>query len=98
MELLNDLLQPLTVVGCLIFGYVMKHYIPTDNKHIPATLAVVGILISVALNGYVSTEVTLIGGALSGLASTGLHQAFKNFINKDETDTTYNELNERNGK
>mgnify|MGYP001164607272 FL=1 len=84
LELLQQLVMPLTVLGCLVIGYVLKNYIALDNKHIPLIMALCGILITVAINGYVSVEVTVIGGALSGLASTGLHQAFSQYINKED--------------
>ena len=35
------------------------------------------------LNGFIFTPEILLGGLVSGLASTGLHQAFKQFIEKD---------------
>lgn len=93
LETLNTMVQPLTVIGCLIFGYVLKNYIPTDNKHIPLILVIGGILMSVALDGFVSIETTVLGGALSGLVSTGLHQLFHQYIKGSDKELTYNELN-----
>mgnify|MGYP001385363941 CR=1 FL=1 len=72
------------VGGSLIFGYILKNYIPLDNKHIPAVMAGLGIGLAFVLNGYVSFEVTVLGGALSGLASTGLHQVFHQYIKGDK--------------
>ena len=68
----------------MIFGYILNNYIPMDNKHIPLIMAITGVLISVALNGYVGFEETVLSGALSGLASTGLHQVFHQYIKAEQ--------------
>lgn len=81
MEMLNNYLVPVIVALCLIVGYVIKHWIKdADNKIIPTVVTVVGVVTAVAMNwGNITTEV-IVGGALSGLASTGLHQLFKQWI------------------
>ena len=82
MEFLNDYLVAVVVGICVCAGYVMKHYIPNDrvNKYIPLTMAVLGVLLNAWLNGFVFTPEVLLGGLASGLASTGLHQVFAQFI------------------
>ena len=81
MEMLNNYLVPVIVALCLIVGYIIKHWIKdADNKIIPTVVTVVGVVAAVAMNwGSITTEV-IVGGALSGLASTGLHQLFKQWI------------------
>lgn len=67
------------VVGCLVIGYLLKNsfdFVP--NKYIPAILAVIGCALNVIVTG-ISVD-TIVYGALMGLASTGMHQAFKTFI------------------
>lgn len=69
------------VLACLIVGYIVKHasfmkWIP--NNDIPVVLAAVGALANLIVSG-VSFE-SAIYGAVMGLASTGMHQAFKNWI------------------
>ena len=44
-------------------------------------MALLGCALNVWVSGGISPEVIL-GGLFSGLASTGLHQAFKNLIEK----------------
>lgn len=66
------------VVGCLIAGWLMKKYMPTDNKIIPTVMVFLGILLLILLEG-VSVE-NIIIGALSGAASTGFHQVFAQHI------------------
>ncbi len=75
------------IVACLIVGYLMKKFIPADNKFIPTVLTVPGAVVACIMEG-ISTEI-IIGGALSGLLSTGLHQLFKQYIEK--TDFEYEE-------
>jgi prepilin signal peptidase PulO-like enzyme (type II secretory pathway) len=76
--------EVVVVVACLVVGYVIKtslDFIP--NKYIPTILAVLGAVVN-AIVGGVAVE-TIVYGALMGLASTGMHQAFTKFIeNKQE--------------
>lgn len=77
--ILKDYFVLVVVVACLIVGYLIKEsfdFIP--NKYIPTILAVLGAVLNAVVSG-VSVE-TIVYGALMGLASTGLHQAFKQFI------------------
>lgn len=71
------------IVGiCLITGYIAKKWVKDlDNKYIPTLVSLLGIALNIWIVGGVSPEVIL-AGAFSGLASTGLHQAFKQIIDK----------------
>lgn len=80
IELLQSNTIPAVVVGCGTVGYILKNYVPLDNKHIPLGMALVGIGINILISGYVGISETIIAGAVSGLASTGLHQVFKSFF------------------
>lgn len=71
------------VVACLIVGYLIKtsfDFIP--NKYIPTILAVLGAVLNPFVSG-LSIE-NVVYGALMGLASTGMYEAFKNYITKGE--------------
>lgn len=74
------------VVACLVVGYIIKHasfLSKVPNNDIPVILSVVGAV----LNGFVSgfSVESIVYGAVMGLASTGLHQAFTRFVeNKTE--------------
>lgn len=77
--ILADYFVLVVLVGCLIVGYLIKtslDFIP--NKYIPTILAVLGAVLNAVVSGV--TVETIVYGALMGLASTGLHQAFKQFI------------------
>lgn len=84
MEFLNEYLVIIVVGICLCVGYVLKNLIPTDkiNKFIPLIMAVLGVVLNMWLNGFAITPDILLGGLASGLASTGMHQVFKQFIEK----------------
>lgn len=86
MEFLNDYLVLIVMGICLCIGYVIKHLIPTDkiNRFIPLIMAVLGVILNVWLNSFAFTPDILLGGLASGLASTGMHQVFKKFIEKEE--------------
>ena len=81
MEFLNDYMIPVVVGICLMAGYIVKHWVKDiDNKIIPTLCAAVGVVVAFWMNwGNITPEVVL-SGLASGLASTGLHQAFKQLI------------------
>ena len=85
MDFLNDYLVLIVVGICLCIGYVIKHLIPSDkvNRFIPLIMAVLGVFVNAWLNGFLFTPEILLGGLVSGLASTGMHQLFKQFIKKE---------------
>lgn len=67
------------MVACLVVGYILKtSFDKLPNKYIPTILAVVGAVLNVFVGG-LSVE-SVVYGALMGLASTGLHQAFTRFV------------------
>lgn len=78
---------PLIVAAALVTGYIIKKWISdVDNKIIPTVVCVEGAILNCVING--ATVETDIAGAIAGLASTGLHQAFKQIIegNREDTD------------
>ena len=77
---LNEYFIPVIVGICLCVGYVIKTSIPkVHNSLIPMILSILGLLINIWLNHTINPSIVL-GGLFSGLASTGLHQMFKNLI------------------
>lgn len=66
---------------CLCVGYILKNLIPTDkiNRFIPLIMGVLGVLLNMWIGWGVTPEIIL-GGLISGLASTGLYEAFRNMI------------------
>jgi hypothetical protein len=83
MEFLTDFYMPIVVGICLCVGYVLKNLIPSDkiNRFIPLIMGALGIGINVWIHLAITPEV-LLGGIVSGLASTGLYEVFRQFITK----------------
>jgi hypothetical protein len=82
---LTEFAVPIIVGICLCSGYIIKNMIPSDgiNKYIPLIMGALGVALNVWIN-WAFTPQILLGGLFSGLASTGMHQMFKNLINKEE--------------
>lgn len=80
MEMFTTYIIPVIVGICLIVGYIVKHCTGTDNKFIPALVTVLGVALAVWMNWPAITPEIILGGAISGLASTGMHQLFKQWI------------------
>lgn len=74
----------LVIVGiCLCVGYIVKKWIKdVDNKFIPTICAVLGVFLAIWLNSWTVTPAIILSGLLSGLASTGLHQLFVQYLDK----------------
>ena len=85
LTFLNEFAVPVVVAICLCIGYIIKHLIPSEkiNKYIPLMVGILGVCLNVWIN-WAFTPQILLGGLFSGLASTGLHQAFRNLINHKE--------------
>lgn len=86
MEFLNEYSIPVIVGICLCIGFILKNLVMTDkiNKFIPLIVAVIGVVVNAWLNVWTVTPEILLSGMFSGLASTGMHQLFKQFIEKAE--------------
>ena len=84
---IEDYLIPIITVGCLCVGYVMKKWLPTDDKWIPTVLAIIGALSGLILFG-VDYE-GVVTGMVSGLAAVGLHQVFKQQLKLPMGDDEY---------
>lgn len=75
ISMINSYFIPAVVVLCLCCGYILRNFMPTDNKWIPTILFVIGIISGVVCSGFCYEAV--VSGAVSGLAAVGLNQAFK---------------------
>ncbi len=84
MEFINQFSIPVIVGICLCVGYILKNVVTSDrvNKFIPLIMGVLGLGLNMWINLGVSPDIIL-GGLVSGLASTGLYEAFHQFIKKE---------------
>ena len=80
---LTDYAVPIIVGICLCIGYILKNLVPTDriNRYIPLIMGALGVGLNAWMNLAFTPQI-LMGGLFSGLASTGLYEAFKNLISK----------------
>ena len=74
MNYIDGLIMPIITAACLCIGYVMKKWLPTDDKWIPTALLVLGAMSGLILFGL--DYEGIVKGMVSGLAAVGLHQAF----------------------
>lgn len=82
LSFLTEYAVPVIVGICLCMGYLIKtslDFIP--NKYIPLIMALLGLALNIFMTASFTTEVIL-GGLFSGLASTGLYEAFRNVLSK----------------
>lgn len=66
------------VIGCCVAGWLMKKFLPTDNKIIPLILTILGAVVFVLIEGFSVTNIII--GAFTGAASIGLHQIFAQYV------------------
>lgn len=88
---LNDFITQIPInvyvlVGCLVVGWLMKKFLPTDNKIIPLVMVILGAVVYILLEGITVENVII--GAFTGAASTGLHQVFKQYVEGKDLATT----------
>ena len=84
---LNDYFVAVVMVACLVVGYIIKHatfFKWLNNDNIPVVLAIFGAVLNGLVSGF-SVE-SIVYGAVMGLASTGLHQSFKKWIDGEKKD------------
>lgn len=83
-SLLLDLISPTIVVFCLAIGCVVKHsFRKIDNRYIPVIVACSGVVLACLASHSVTMDI-IAEGLVSGWASTGLHQTYKNIKGGNE--------------
>ena len=82
LELFSEISMPLVTAACLLVGVILKKWIrDSGDRWIPTILLVLGAVLGCVVCGNINLE-CIVGGAFSGLASTGMHQAFKQLLEK----------------
>lgn len=87
MEFITDYINVVVMLTCLGVGYIVKHLVPGDkvNRFIPIIVGVLGVALNAWANLSFSPAV-ICGGLISGLSSTGLYEAFDQFIHRKDGD------------
>jgi hypothetical protein len=85
ISFLNEYAVPVIIGLCLCVGYIVKHWIKdVNNKIIPTLCGILGIALALWINWGAITPEVILQGLASGLASTGLHQAVKQWFGHAE--------------
>lgn len=84
LSMIASYVSPVAMLAALCVGYIIKNLIVTNavNQYIPLIAAVVGVAVCAATDipaGTFSVN-TIVVGMISGLASTGLYETFRNLI------------------
>ena len=82
LKFITDNFVPVIVLACVLVGYIIKVTPPfakIANNYIPLIVTVLGAILGIFTNGM--TLEAIVYGAVSGLASTGLHQVFTQLLN-----------------
>ena len=80
LSILTDFIVVITLAFCVGIGYIIKtslDFIP--NKYIPLIMGFIGVGFNCYVNASI-TPATVVGGLVTGLASTGCYELFRNFI------------------
>lgn len=78
IDFIDELIMPIITAASLCIGFVMKKWMPSDDKWIPTVLLVVGAVSGLILFG--ADYEGIVKGMVSGLAAVGLHQCFKQHL------------------
>lgn len=86
LEIIKEALVPIIVLAGLVVGYVIKATpaLQAARPYIPLVLTVLGGALGLIINGI--TVEALVLGMVSGLASTGLNQAFRKVLNLGQSE------------
>lgn len=90
--LLTDNFVPIIIVACGIVGYLIKNtpvFAKISNDYIPLIVCTLGAILGVVVNG-MGVE-PIVYGAISGLASTGLHQSLTTLLQFGGSETNISE-------
>ena len=83
IDFLVEYFAPVIVGLCLCVGFVVKKWVAdVDNRFIPTICAVLGVALAIWINFPIVTPEVVLTGLFSGLAATGLFEAFRNLIEK----------------
>ena len=81
MEMFTAYINPEITMACLVLGFIVKKWVKdVDDRLIPTIVAGAGLGLAVVADWEALSVGVLVGGALSGLASTGMHQLFKQWV------------------
>ena len=94
LEAITNFIEPVSLIVCLCVGYVIKNtkaFEKVANDYIPLIELILGIVLvsaNDAMGGIGLGVSTIASGAMTGIASVGLHQLFTRTIKGLSGETT----------
>lgn len=88
LTFLTEFISPVILGICLLVGFALKTaFDKFPNKYIPLAALCTGTIIAILINwsSGINAEI-LLGGMISGLASTGLYEMLRNLLSFDGKD------------
>lgn len=80
ISFVTEFISPIALLVCLVVGFILKSFGNVKiNRFIPVIVAILGLLIC-AWDAMAFTPSICAAGLISGLASTGLYEAFKQLL------------------
>lgn len=80
ISFVTEFISPIALLVCLVVGFILKSFGSAKvNRFIPVIVAILGLLIC-AWDAMAFTPSICAAGLISGLASTGLYEAFKQLL------------------
>ena len=85
LTFLTEFVNPIILGICLLVGYVLKEaFDKFPNKYIPLAALSTGTIIAILMNWQSGiNEQVILGGMISGLASTGMYEMLRNLLKRD---------------
>lgn len=92
LSFLLEYINLITLGICLCVGFALKYAKIFDwlgNQYIPLSMLVLGTIINVLVNVPSINAAVVLGGMISGLASTGLYEMMRNLLDRDGKSDTF---------
>lgn len=87
ISFLLDYVNLVTLGICLCVGFALKYaklFEWLGNQYIPLSMLLLGTVINLSINWPDIGSQVILGGMISGLASTGLYEMMRNILAKNE--------------
>jgi len=86
ISFLSDYINVMTLGICLCVGFALKYaklFERLGNQYIPLSMLLLGTAINIITSWPGINAQVVLGGMISGLASTGLYEMMRNLLDKD---------------
>jgi len=80
IDFLTEYFVPVIAGICLCIGFLVRSVTDKLDRYVPCIVAAVGLALALWIGWGNVTPAVILAGLFSGLASTGLYEAFKRLI------------------